>query len=215
LALVRSSWGRARRFQWLLEEDPRRFRTDDAGSWLVPSPLGRVPLPGLAAIHAVVLTADRKVLFTRRPRNASFYPNHWSASFEEQLTARDFECPDAPAPVAAACRGLSEELGMTIEPSRCRVLSGLLEIGILNAGFMILIETSGDSQAIRTAWQTRTDAEAETKEIEFIEAEPQALRQAIEERVFGPWHPSSELRLEFLARWMKQRPPTSPNAVLA
>ena len=43
------------------------------------------PVPAPVALHCVVITKDHQVVFMQRSNSVAFYPNHWSASFEETM----------------------------------------------------------------------------------------------------------------------------------
>jgi hypothetical protein len=160
---------------------------------------GNSQLPGIACAHCVVITRDRKVVQTRRTRNTPYSAGRWSVSFEEQITASDFES-DADDPVtAAARRGFAQELQLPAESIRIQILSAVMEMPIMNTDIVVLMETDHTSEAIGEASRSLS-INPEIDKVGFIGATPDRLRG---EASRTDLHPTSGIRLHILARLLE------------
>lgn len=194
--------------------DPRNHPSPPLAIWRWVEEVltGRPRLPGIAVVHGLLLTSDRKLLLTERSRRrVSYAPGHWSASFEEQITESDFACGDEAADRASR-RGVEEEFGLVLPARResVQVISALLELDSLNLGIVALVRPDVDAAAIEARWRTepRPTHAWEAEQIRFIEASPETLRAASRgeaEALPQPLHPTSRLRMAMLARWLEKR----------
>ena len=56
------------------------YTSTDRGTSLIPAPV---------SIQCVLVTADQHIVLMQRSFSVAYYPNHWSASFEETMSASD------------------------------------------------------------------------------------------------------------------------------
>ncbi len=161
---------------------------------------GRPLAPGLAAVHGVVLTRDRKLVLMRRSANVLYRPSHWAATFEEQMVADDALEPDMIA--RATLRGVQEELGVPRALARTRFLLPLIETETLNVAFLSRVDVAFDSRELAALARSASDAH-DADRLVFLDADADALRaMAAREGApeHTPLHPTSALRLLALAR---------------
>jgi TIR domain-containing protein len=175
-------------------------------------------LPGLAGVHAVLITADDRVVFQRRSKSARYAPLHWSASFEEQITARDFgHGPDAS--VAAVQRGFAEEFHSAVNDSvdSVDILGLLVELGILNIVIVSAVRLKLTYAEVYKNWSEgkllRPGTTPQVVQEVQLEDDATALgsveldrllsnSQGVEVARFSPLHPTSEMRVAMLRRWL-------------
>ena len=175
----------------------------EAPEWLAAAFAGRPVTPGLAAVHGVVVTRDRKLVLMRRAADVLYRPSHWAATFEEQMVADDLEEPDSLA--RATLRGVHEELGVPRRLARTTFLSTLVELETLNIAFLSRIDIAFESRELLALARSAPDAR-DADRIDFVAAEPAALRALAASdggTQHAPLHPTSALRLELLARQLE------------
>lgn len=161
------------------------------GAWL----RGETGLPAILAIHGIVIMQDRKIVKTLSAARTIYSANRWSFSFEEQVTAADFQIPDHDPVTAAALRGFGEEFMLPADTCRVKVVSAIVEFPILNPGLVVLIETDEPSERFRQPEDGTISAEFE--EIGLIDLSSDALEAEIERPNL---HPASAIRLIILSR---------------
>ncbi len=179
----------------------------EAPEWLAAAFAGRPVTPGLAAVHGVVVTRDRKLVLMRRAADVLYRPSHWAATFEEQMVADDLAEPDALE--RATLRGVHEELGVPRRLARSTFLSTLVELETLNLAFLSRIDIAFESRELLTLARTAPDAR-DADRIDFVDAEPSALRALARSgggAEHAPLHPTSALRLALLARQLETARP--------
>lgn len=115
-------------------------------------PLGDTCLPGLAAVHVLLLTADSRLLLAQRSTKLAYAPLHWSASFEEQVTEQDIRGGDRVFHLAPHQGIMVEAFGIDVDPSRIYLLSVVLERDNLNLAAVVLIEAMQMMEQIRQSW---------------------------------------------------------------
>lgn len=165
--------------------------------------------PGIGCAHLVLVTADDRVVVTRRSADVAFYPGAWSASCEEQLEAG----VDATAGDAAR-RCVTEEFGLgagTVVSAR--VLEVFREfddddaaLGIVVVVAVHLTVTAADLAAAVgvDSWERDRIAFIARPDAGTVMDRPSSVLQV----GFGPvpdlgsdrWHPTSRRRLELLVR---------------
>jgi hypothetical protein len=176
------------------------------GHCLLPLPLGTAVLPNIACVHGIILTADGYLLLAQRTSGASYAPNSWSASFEEQLTTVDLR--DLAQPFhRAAQRGALEEFGCEVDLARIHLVTVILELEILNLALVAILETEQPLEQIRRRWQTspRPSHATEIADIDGVRASPESLKELAASKEYrdNPLHPTSDLRADLLARWLR------------
>lgn len=168
---------------------------------------GRYTLPGIAVVHAIVLTADRKILVAQRSPNTNYAPLHWSASFEEQITTKDVERGSAVFGSAAA-RGFAEEFfaGSQLPLSQLPVLSVFLDVSILNIGFCVEVQVPWSFDEIVANWEKRPRDHWEAINLSFIPMSLEPIGRLLRGEVSGVGlgdapmlHETSRYRLLVLA----------------
>jgi HEAT repeat protein len=160
--------------------------------------LGRTAnFPGIASVHCIVLTSDRKIVKAQRGANTLYSAGRWSVSFEEQITTVDFESLTYDPATAAALRGFGEEFHLSPESCRAQVVSAVIEFPITNLSLIVVIETDEISHAFRSNTRSADIATQEIAEVDFIDATPDQLLAEIERPNL---HPTSAIRVRVLSR---------------
>lgn len=219
--LTPTAWALGKGFHNAILENPGHFRCMADGSWIEPLPLGTTVLPGLAAVHAIVLTTDCKVLTTQRSDKVGYSPLHWSVSFEEQITYED-SMLGSDMFATAARRGFFEEFGMLIPPERCHGLSALLELDQLNLAVVVLLQPQVTFDQIRERWRTkpRPTHHWEANDVAFLDANVDVLQRIASMKdpldkllhsasggnTSYELHPTSPIRCAMLARCLPDLP---------
>lgn len=111
---------------------------------------GVISFPHSLCMHAIICTADDRVLITKRSRKASYYPGAWSCSLEEQITPEDLRGKESVV-LLWARRMLDEELGLEpseLNPDNLRVMSVFLESDIMNVSLCTHISLNLDSKEL-------------------------------------------------------------------
>lgn len=217
--LAPTTWTLGKGFHDAILRDPGRFRHAADGSWIEPLPLGTSVLPGLAVVHAIVLTSDGKVLIAQRSAKVGYTPLHWSVSFEEQCTLEDF-APNSDMFATAARRGFLEEFGLAVPPERSCTLSALIQLDLLNLGLVVLIQPEATADEIRDRWlaEPRPAHHWEANDLTFLDAHTDLLcglysgdysldgmlPSTSGEGSSYELHPTSRIRCAMLARWLDE-----------
>ncbi len=200
IALTPTTWTSARRFQTALERDPAWASKLPDGKWIMPLPFGDVLLPGIAVVHAIIVTSDRRVIAAQRSEKTSYSPLHWSVSFEEQLNEKDIR-DEQGAFTAAARRGFHEEFGAEIAACNVMPLTAIMQIDLLNLGIVVLLRPSMTAEDVRDSWRSVARDGWEASEVRGLPLDDLDAGAAS----LGLLHPSSELRCLVLRRWLSKR----------
>jgi len=200
ISLTPTTWTTARKFQTAILHDPSWVSRLSDGTWVMPLPFGDRLLPGLAVVHAIVLTSDRHVLAALRSAELSYAPLHWSASFEEQLNEKDIGHDEDPF-TAAARRGFHEEFGADIGPRDIIPLATVMQIDLLNLGIVMLLRPQFTADEIRESWRSAAKDRWEADDVCGLPVEN--LESALAR--IGSLHPTSQLRCRALRRWLTSR----------
>ncbi|MGQ0773225.1 MAG: hypothetical protein ACT4NY_02200 [Pseudonocardiales bacterium] len=198
-----TTWSDSNKFYAALRRDRGATSHDSTGAWIEPVPLGRTALPGIAAVHGIVLTTDDQVLLTQRSTKVDYAPLHWSASFEEQLNELDFGADEDPF-THAARRGFYEEFAADIDPTRISALSALLQLDLLNLSMVMLLRPGLTAAQIEEHWTNQAQDGWEAERLGWLPCE--SLHQLIRRNDFSPLHSTSRLRCELLRRWIQENP---------
>ena len=129
------------------------YSSTDKGTSLIPSPI---------SIQSIVVTSDQRILLVQRSLSVAFYPNHWSASFEETMNAtilnqegKVTKKGDADF-FAAATRGLAEEFALPEDAiEHIKVLSLNIEYLTLSVDVITLIKVHLTGEEVRQRWILR------------------------------------------------------------
>lgn len=168
---------------------------------------GSAPIPHILCLHAIVLTADRQLIRTRRSKKAEYHPGGWSTSFEEQLKIEDV-ASDANLVRSVAIRGIHEEFGIALEQDQ-------IDLG----DAVVVLEWPSMNLCIMSSLEVRcTSAEMSDGALavgdELIEAEALPMKSALT-GLISPYsgvyveetstneHPTSLTRMAILARQLK------------
>ena len=85
------------------------YSSTDKGTSLIPAPI---------SVQTILVSKDQQIVLMQRSQSVAFYPNHWSASFEETMNAPGLDRKGQPSRsddadfFAGAIRGLDEELAI-------------------------------------------------------------------------------------------------------
>ncbi len=196
--LAPTTWTSANKFHAAVERDPAYASKFPDGRWITPLPFGDTLLPGIAVVHAIILTSDNQVIAAQRSREMSYSPLHWSVSFEEQLNEKDIGLAEDPF-TSAARRGFNEEFGGEISAHNILPLATVMQTDVLNLGLVMLLQPPMTAHAIRESWHSMASDKWEANEL-------RALRFDVLEATvtsLGQLHPTSMLRSLAMQRWLK------------
>jgi NUDIX domain len=200
VTLAPTTWASARKFHTTVQQDPAWASKLADGSWLTPMPFGDWLLPGIAVVHAIIMTSDDKVIVAQRSAEVGYAPEHWSVSFEEQLNGSDID-HEEDAFTAAARRGFAEEFGAELPARDVTPLTTVMQIDLLNLGMITLLRPSMTAEDIRSSWRSVAKDSWEAKEVRGLQLGDLDAGLAN----LGLLHPSSELRRLALRRWLATR----------
>ena len=199
---VQTEWETGHLFHRLIGEKLSRLEcSDEVENWLFMSFKERSSLPGLASVHGIVVTRDRRIVLSRRALHTHYAPGAWSVGFEEQITGIDIRSENPL--LHAACRGFREEFGVTISADRVRIISGLLEVPNLNHSLVALLEPELTFNEIHRAWQDMSESQPELSKLDELSLDDlptEDRAEALQEEY--PLHPTSRLRLHLLQRFI-------------
>jgi isopentenyldiphosphate isomerase len=164
------------------------------------TPGNTCPVPAPVALHCVVVTKDQQIILMQRSNSVAFYPNHWSASFEETMDAPGMSpkgnkrLGDADF-FACAVRGIEEELGVTAEAiDTIKVLSLNIEYLILATAVVAIIKTHLAATEVKSHWLMQAPDRNEASKFATVSIDPSAVLT----KLFEPgilWHPTARMRL--------------------
>jgi len=158
------------------------------------------PIPAPIALHCVLITKDHQIVFMQRSHSVAFYPNHWSASFEETMDSPGVSPKGNHRPgdtdfFACATRGLEEELGITAESiESIKILSLNVEYLILAIGVVAVVRTHLTAHEVKSHWLIQAPDRNEASKFATLSTDPSAVLQ----KLFDGntlWHPTARMRL--------------------
>jgi transcriptional regulator with XRE-family HTH domain len=167
------------------------YSSTDRGTSLIPTPV---------SIQCVVITQDEQVLLMRRSSSVAFYPNHWSASFEETMNAPGTDRKGKPSRsddadfFTGAIRGLDEEFA--IQPDAVesiKVLSLNTEYLTLSVDVITLIKLHLTAEEIRQSWLLKAWDRDEASKFALLPTDLQSVVNKLFSRTL--WHPTARMRL--------------------
>ncbi len=167
------------------------YSSTDKGTSLIPAPI---------SIQCLVVTTDQQIILMQRSMSVAFYPNHWSASFEETMNApvtnREGNLTQKGDPdfFAAAIRGLDEEFAISEDAVEdIKVLSLNVEYLTLSVDIITVIKLNLDAEEIRQNWLLRARHREEASRFDTI---PTELTKVVDKALSRTlWHPTSRMRL--------------------
>lgn len=167
------------------------YSASEHGSSLIPAPV---------ATHCVIVTKDQQIVLMQRSATVAFYPNHWSASFEETMDSpglspkRDIRPGDNDF-FDCALRGLDEEFGITAnEVESVKVLSLNVEYLILAVVPIAVIKVNLTASQVKSHWMLKAHDKNEATKFATISTD----LTTVVDKLVEPgmlWHPTSRMRL--------------------
>ena len=167
------------------------YSSTDKGTSLIPAPI---------SIQCLVITEDQQIILMQRSLSVAFYPNHWSASFEETMNAPAMnregistQKGDADF-FAGAIRGLDEEFALaedTVES--VKVLSLNVEYLTFSVDTITVIKLNLTAEEIRQSWLLRARHREEASRLATLSTELSSVIDKLFSRTL--WHPTSRMRL--------------------
>jgi hypothetical protein len=167
------------------------YSSTDKGTSLIPAPI---------SIQCLVITRDEQIILMQRSMSVAFYPNHWSASFEETMNApvtnREGHLTQKGDPdfFAAAIRGLDEEFAIPEDAVEdIKVLSLNVEYLTLSVDVITVIKLHLEAEEIKQNWLLRARHREEASRFDTISTE---LTSVVDKALSRTrWHPTSRMRL--------------------
>ncbi len=167
------------------------YSSTDRGTCLIPAPV---------SIQCVVVTADQQIVLMRRSSSVAFYPNHWSASFEETMNAPGLNRKGQPSRsddadfFAGALRGLEEELAVPQNAvESIKVLSLNVEYLTLSMDVITVIKLRLTGEEIRESWIIEAWDRDEASKFALLPAQLPVIVEKLKRRTL--WHPTARMRL--------------------
>jgi transcriptional regulator with XRE-family HTH domain len=167
------------------------YSSTDRGTSLIPTPV---------SIQCVVVTKDQQILLMRRSSSVAFYPNHWSASFEETMNAPGTDRKGNPSRsddadfFAGAIRGLDEEFAIPASAvESIKVLSLNTEYLTLSVDVITMIKLSLTAEEIRESWLLKAWDRDEASKFALLSTDLTTVVNKLFSRTL--WHPTARMRL--------------------
>ncbi len=167
------------------------YSSTDRGTSLIPAPI---------SIQCIVVTRDNQILLMRRSSSVAFYPNHWSASFEETMNAPGTDRKGNPSRsadsdfFAGAIRGLDEEFALSPDAvESIKVLSLNIEYLTLSVDVITAIKLNLDAEEIRQSWLLKAWDRDEASKFGLLSTDLNAVVNKLFSRTL--WHPTARMRL--------------------
>ncbi len=165
------------------------YSSTDKGASLIPAPI---------SIQCIVVTEDQRLLLVQRSLSVAFYPNHWSASFEETMNAPGLASKHVQKGddsfFAGAIRGLNEEFAITEDAVKdIKVLSLNVEYLTLSVDVFTLIKLHLTMEEIKQGWMVSARHRDEASRMNSMSID---LSEVVD-KLFShtSWHPTSRMRL--------------------
>ena len=167
------------------------YSSTDRGTSLIPAPI---------SIQCIVVTEDQHILLMRRSSSVAFYPNHWSASFEETMNAPGTDRKGKPSRsddanfFTGVIRGLDEEFA--VQPNAVesiKMLSLNVEYLTLSVDVIALIKLKLTAEDIKQSWILKAWDRDEASKFALISTELGDVVQKLFSRTL--WHPTARMRL--------------------
>jgi hypothetical protein len=147
-----------------------------------------------------VVTADQQILLMQRSSSVAFYPNHWSASFEETMNAPGLDRKGQPSRsddadfFAGAIRGLDEEFAIDRSAiESIRVLSLNVEYLTLSVDVITVARVRLTGEQVRQRWLLKAWDRDEASKFALLPATLPAVVDKLKSKTL--WHPTARMRL--------------------
>ena len=167
------------------------YSSTDRGTSLIPAPV---------SIQCTIITEDQQILLMRRSSSVAFYPNHWSASFEETMNAPGTSRKGEPSRsddadfFAAAIRGLDEEFAIQPDAVKSiRILSLNVEYLTLSTDILTVIKLNLTGEEIRQSWLLKAWDRDEASKFALLPADLTSVTSRLFNKTL--WHPTARMRL--------------------
>jgi transcriptional regulator with XRE-family HTH domain len=167
------------------------YSSTDRGMCLIPAPV---------SIQCVVVTADQQIILLRRSSSVAYYPNHWSASFEETMSAPGLDRKGGPSRsddadfFAGALRGLEEELAVSPDVvESIKVISLNVEYLTLSTDVIVVTKLRLTSEEIRESWIAEAWDRDEASKFALLPVHLPTVVEKLFSRTL--WHPTARMRL--------------------
>ena len=166
------------------------YSSTDRGTSLIPTPV---------SIQCIVITQDQQIILMRRSTSVAFYPNHWSASFEETMNAPGTDRKGKPSRsdddfFAGAIRGLDEEFSIPASAVKSiHVFSLNIEYLTLSVDIITAIKLSMTAEDVRQSWLLKARDRDEASKFALLPIELPVVVNKLFSRTL--WHPTSRMRL--------------------
>ena len=167
------------------------YASTDRGTSLIPAPV---------SIQCVLVAKDQQILLMQRSFAVAYYPNHWSASFEETMAGPESTQDGTPASpgdpdfFAGAIRGLEEEFAIPASAvESAKVLSLNVEYLTLSLDVITVINVDLTTDQIRENWLLRAWHRDEASKFALVSTELTATVEKLFSRTL--WHPTARMRL--------------------
>jgi transcriptional regulator with XRE-family HTH domain len=167
------------------------YSSTDKGTSLIPAPI---------SIQCLTETEDQQIILMQRSLSVAFYPNHWSASFEETMNAlatnaegKIIQKGDSDF-FEGAIRGLEEEFALTEDAvESIKVLSLNVEYLTLSVDVIAFIKLNLTAEEVKQSWLLRARHREEASRFATISTELNSVIDKLLSRTL--WHPTSRMRL--------------------
>lgn len=167
------------------------YSSTDRGTSLIPTPI---------SIQCIMVTRDQQIILMRRSTSVAFYPNHWSASFEETMNGPGTDRKGNPSRsddadfFAGVIRGLDEEFAIPASAvESIKVLSLNTEYLTLSVDVITVIKLNMTAEDIRQSWLLKAWDRDEASKFALLSIDLQAIVNKLFSKTL--WHPTSRMRL--------------------
>ncbi|HLQ29653.1 MAG TPA: helix-turn-helix transcriptional regulator [Ktedonobacteraceae bacterium] len=167
------------------------YSATDRGTAFIPTPV---------SLQCVVVTQDHQIVLMQRSSSVAYYPDHWSASFEETMNAPGVDRKGRPSRsddadfFTGAIRGLQEEFAIPSDAvESVKILSLNVEYLTLSVDVIILININLSSEEIRQHWIVEAWDREEASRFAMFSTDLNEVVNKLFSKTL--WHPTSRMRL--------------------
>ena len=167
------------------------YTSTNPGTSLIPAPI---------SLQCLVVTKDQQIVLMKRSSSVAYYPNHWSASFEETMNAPGVDrnghlsrSDDADF-FAGAIRGLEEEFAISSDAVEdIKILSLNVEYLTLSVDVIVFIKINLSSEDLKQYWVVEAWDRDEASQSAMISTDLKEVVNGLFSKTL--WHPTSRMRL--------------------